>query len=111
VDAITAVGGSDALIVKLRELEARRDAIPETTIVLPDRAAILTACRKTAMQLSEALTRDVPLARQALADLFGPITISMADERTILEFEQPVEGFRVVSRTGSGGAISHQETD
>jgi DNA invertase Pin-like site-specific DNA recombinase len=102
VDAITAVGGSDALIVKLRELEARRDAIPETTIVLPDRAAILTACRKTAMQLSEALTRDVPLARQALADLFGPITISMADERTILEFEQPAEALLKASGLSLG---------
>jgi hypothetical protein len=102
VDAITAVGGSEALVAKLRELEARREAIPETTIVLPDRAMILAACRKTAMQLSEALGRDVPLARQALADLFGPITLSTCDKRTILEFEQPAEAMLKASGLSLG---------
>jgi DNA invertase Pin-like site-specific DNA recombinase len=90
VEAIAAVGGSDALVTKLRELEARREAVPETVIVVPERSAILAACRETALHLADALKADVPAARRALADLFGPITLS-SGERTILEFEQPAE--------------------
>jgi len=79
VDAVAAVGHSDALVARLRALEAERDDIKATAkapSAAPSVDALVAAYREQVMNLESALTGEsVAEAREILRELFGPLTV------------------------------------
>lgn len=79
VDAIAAVGHSDALLSRLREAEAKRAMLASRAAQKPPAQAriddLMARYRRHLMDLEAALASDLERARAALGDYFGGIKI------------------------------------
>lgn len=81
VNAIAAIGHSDALRTRLQSAEEERRALArlveqQARGAGPTAAELLAAYRETVMNLEQAIdTADVPEAREILLELLGPLTV------------------------------------
>lgn len=97
VDSLTAVGRSDALTAKLRQLEADKAAIaaqivyePKPPEIVPDVAKRVRELIKSLENIPEHPYRDEPLmdkARIALRGLLGPVTVTEEDGGVFAQIE------------------------
>lgn len=120
VDAIVAVGASEALTARLKAAEAERgrlvalasnDAGADNVEAVAERAA--AAYRRKLLQLQQALasTEDLERSRHALAEMLGPVVMTRDDAGWWAEMEEPADRMLIaavggsVSSTGCGGRI------
>jgi DNA invertase Pin-like site-specific DNA recombinase len=117
VDAIAATGHSDALLTRLREAEARKEALAIQTVQRPVVQirvdALMAAYRRQLLTLEEALKADFEKARPLLREYFGEIKIEETTDSAWAAFAADPGRLLLKavgdSRSGCGGAILHPE--
>ena len=118
VNAITATGGSPALITRLKAVEAERAAlaalpVSEQAVDLAASAAI-ARYREKLLDLRAALGGDLPSARAAVAQLVGRVRVLAEGEEIWVELDAPpiarqaLAGLSLGSVAGAGFATQRR---
>ncbi len=109
VDAVAALGLSEALRSRLRAAEAERDSLLRTPTPAPqaelDIGALVANYRRQLLQLREALDQqtDRDRVRTLLADLLGPVHLVRDDDGSHwAEIEEPAQRLLVAGSTPVG---------
>lgn len=119
VDAIAAVGHSDAIAARLRTAEVARDRLRAQAVAAaaaaPSIDDLMARYKRQVVDLQTALQADTDRARAALRDYFGPIRIEETADGTWAEISAHPATLLLGAAVGDsgfgcGGAIHHPES-
>ena len=111
VEAVASIGGSPALVARIRAAEAER-ALLAAEITPPADVAVLLSevgarYRRMLLQLDQVLLdEDRDRTRAILADIVGPVTIVHEGGEVFAELEEPAARMLVAAGGGSLGGVA-----